>query len=212
MSEDIRDPFAVEDEYDPFATADEAASGGVFVPWPGIEAVAERLVVLVPRKHDKEAEVSEYLQRTYNLPKTREEWRTDLVVLDGGTPFSYEYQAKKEGTENEFVTATHTFDALPALIPNWRVSWGNILGVLNKISDSPKPFALGRIRGGYGVKEMRAGKTFEQHAAEMDAYYKAPKGKTQPKTVWHLVVSDHAQDRAVALAWWKAAHADGFKI
>jgi hypothetical protein len=211
MSEDIRDPFAVEDEYDPFATADEATSGGSFVPWPKVEDVAERLIVLVPRKHDKDAEVSEYLQREHHLAKTREEWRADLVVLDGETPFSYEYRAKKEGTDNEFVTATHTFDALPALIPDWRITWGNILGVLNKIGDSPKPFALGRIRGGYGVKEMRAGRTFEQHAAEQAAWLKNPKGQ-RPKTVWHLVVSDDPADRAVALAWWKQAHADGFKI
>jgi hypothetical protein len=211
MSEDIRDPFAVEDEYDPFATADEATSAGQFVPWPGIEAVAERLVVLVPRAHDKEAKVSEYLQRTYNLPATREEWRADLVVLDGEVPFRYTFQAKdKEG--DGFHEETHQFDALPALIPGWRVSWGNIIGVLNRISDSPKPFALGRIRGGYGAAEMRKGKTFEQHAAEMEAYYRAPKGKQQPKTVWHLVVSDDAADRTTALAWWKQAHAEGFKI
>lgn len=211
MSEDIRDPFAVEDDYDPFATADDAASGGQFVPWPGIEAVAERLVVLVPRAHDKEAKVSEYLQRTYNLPATREEWRADLVVLDGAVPFTYAYQAKDKDGDG-FHAESHGFDALPALIPGWRVSWGNIIGKLNKIAEGPKPFLLGHIRAGYSKKQMDEGKTFEQFAAELDAYYAAPRGKTQPKPVWHLVVSDDASDRAVALAWWKRAHAEGFKI
>lgn len=213
MTSDVRDPFAVDspEDYDPFATADEATTTGTFVPWPGVEAVQDRLVVLVPRKHDKEAPVSAYLQQKYNLPATREEWRVDLVVLDGPTPFGYKYQAKVEGTEDQYQEATHVFDTLPAVIPNWRVTWGNILGVLNKISEGPKPFALGRIRGGYGVAEMRKGRTFEEHTAELNAYYANPRGKTQPKTVWHLVVSDDPKDRAVALKWWHAAAASGFK-
>lgn len=211
MSQDIRDPFDVTDESDPFATADEAAShAGPFVPWPKIDAVTDRLIVLVPRTFDKEAKVSEYAQREHRMGPTQEEWRTDLVVLDGGT-LSYPYKAKDPNTEGAFINATHVIEELPALIPNWRVSAGNIIGTLNRIAEGPKPFALGRIRAGYVKKSMDAGKTFEDFAAEQEAFYANPKGKTQPKAVWHLVVSDDPQDRAVALAWWKVAQASGFK-
>lgn len=211
MSETIADPFAVTEEYDPFATADEAQShSGPFIPWPKIDDIQGRLIVLVPRKFDAEAKVSEYAQRTFGMNPTQEEWRTDLIVLDGGR-LEYAYRAKVEGKEDEYRDATHVFDTLPALIPNWRVTTGNIIGVLNRVSESPKPFALGRIRAGYTAREMRAGRTFAEFADELDAFYQNPRKGKQPKPVWHLVVSDDAGDRAIALAWWKAAAAEGFK-
>lgn len=212
MTETIRDPFAVTEDSDPFASSEDAAShAGPFIPWPKIEDVTDRLIVLVPRTYDAEAKVSEYAQRTHGMKPTQDEWRADLVVLDGGK-LSYTYRAKVEGTEDSYADATHVIEELPALIPGWRVTAGNILGTLNRIHEGPKPFALGRIRAGYSAAEMRKGRTFEEFAAELEAFYKAPKGKKQPKPVWHLVVSDDAADRAVALAWWKAAQADGFKI
>lgn len=209
--EQLKDPFAVDSpaDYDPFASADEAAAGGNFVPWPGVEDVADRLIVLVPRRHNPEATVSQYLQDTYQLPPTREEWKVDLVVLDGAAPFEYTYMAKDGDT---FKEAKHVIETLPALIPGWKVVWGNIIGTLNKINEGPRPFALGRIRAGYSAKEMRNGKTFDQFAEELAAFYKSPKGKKQPKPVWHMVVSDDAADRAAGLAWYRQAVAEGFKI
>jgi hypothetical protein len=209
------DPFAVSvDEDDPFASeADVKGNSGPFVPWPGIEAVRNRLVVLVPRSHDPEAKVSEFLQRTYNLPATREEWKIDLVVLDGGD-LSYTYRAKVQNTENEFEEKTHEVSAsdLPFVIPGWKVSWGNVIGALNKIADGSKPFGLGRLRAGYNVADMRKGKTFDQFTAEQEAFYAAPKGKKEPRAVWHFEATDAPEDRTIALAWWKAAKADGFKL
>lgn len=208
MTQDIRDPFAEQaDDFDPFASADEATSGGPFIPWPSIEDVAERLVVMVPRTFDPAAPVSEYAQKTYGMKPTQEEWRVDLVVLDGGK-LEYTYRAK-EG--EEFKDATYVID-LPALIPGWRVSAGNIQGVLNKVSKLSTPLALGRIRAGYTRKQMDAGRTFEEFAAEREAFYANPRGKTQPKPVWHLVISETPEDKALALAWYRAAVAEGFKI
>ena len=208
------DPFAdpvSADLDDPFASAEDLKAGsGVFVPWPAIEAIRDRLVVIVPRTFDSEAKVSEFLQKTYNLKPTREEWKTDLVVLDGGT-LQYTYRAKRDGTENEYEEREHRIEALPALIPGWKVSWGNVIGSLNKIADSPKPFALGRLRAGYSIKEMRAGRTFEEFRAEQEAFYANPRGKKEPKAVWHLEASEAPADKAVALAWWKTARAEGFK-
>lgn len=212
----IRDPFAMEEEYDPFATADEAASGGgPFTPWPKIEDVRGRLIVLVPRTFAAEAKVSEYAQRTYGMAPTQEQWKTDLAVLDGGR-LEYTYRAKVDGVDGKadtFEETTHVIEAdeLPALITGWRVTAGNVIGKLNKVAEGPRPFLLGRIQAGYSAKEMRAGKTFAEFEAEQEAFYADPRKNKQPKAVWHLVVSDEPGDRATALTWWKAAQAAGFK-
>lgn len=209
MTQNVRDPFATQDDdFDPFATPDEATAGGPFIPWPSIEAVSERLVVMVPRTFDAEAKVSEYAQQKYGMKATQEEWRVDLVVLDGGR-LEYAYRAK-EG--DDFTEAKHVIEELPALIPGWRVSAGNIMGVLNKVSKLSTPLALGRIRPGYTKKQMDGGKTFAEFAAEREAFYASPRGRTQPKPVWHLVVSDAPEDKAVALAWYRSAVTEGFKI
>lgn len=220
MTADLTDPFAAntDEDFDPFADADDVKSGGPFVPWPNIEAVAERLVVLVPRKFDEKAKVSAYLQEKYQLPAEREEWTTDLVILDGGD-LSYTYQAKKDGTKDEYEEKTHTVAAadLPFLIPGWRVSWANMIGTLNGLAKLSTPVGFGRIRAGYSAKEMRAGKTFEDFAAEREAYYAAraanPRAKLdEPKPRWHFVLSKDPADKAKALAWWKAAVAEGYKL
>jgi hypothetical protein len=219
---DPADPFAettVDEDFDPFANADDVKSGGVFVPWPGIDAVAGRLIVLVPRRFDKEAKVSDYLQKTYQLPATREEWTTDLVVLDGGD-LSYTYQSKVDGSKDEYEEKTHEVAAadLPFLVPNWRVSWANMIGTLNGLAKLATPVGFGHIRAGYSAKEMRAGKTFEDFAAEEEAYYAAIAANPRqtkidkPKPRWHFVLSKDPADKAKALAWWKAAAASGYKL
>lgn len=224
MTTDLSDPFATtgaaeDDPDDPFATADDVKSGGPFVPWPSVTDVAERLVVLVPRKYDEEAKVSEFLQKKYGYPAVRPEWRADLVVLDGGD-LSYTYSAKKDGTENEYEDKTYEVAAadLPFLVPNWRITWANMLGTLTKLSKLSTPVGFGRIRAGYAAKEMRAGRTFEEFAAEQEAYYAAVKDNPrqtklkEPSPRWHFVLSENPADKALALAWWKAAKADGYSL
>lgn len=212
MTQDIKDPFASEpaEDFDPFASAEDATAGGTFVPWPSVEDVVGRLVVLVPRQYNPEAKVSEYAQKTYGMAPTQQEWRVDLVVLDGPRPFQYSYRAK-DG--DNYVDAMHRFEELPALIPNWRVSAGNIQGVLNRVSKLDTPLALGRIRAGYTKKQMEGGKTFEDFHAELESYYANPRAfKNAPKPVWHLVVSEAPADKDLARAWYRAAVADGFKL
>ncbi|HTK63992.1 MAG TPA: hypothetical protein VL595_16510 [Pseudonocardia sp.] len=232
MTAEPADPFAsstdaMDDLDDPFATADEAKSGGgKFTPWPRIEALRDRLIVLVPREFDKEAPVSEYLQKEFNLGKTREEWKTDLVILASGGDFSYEYRGKVKDEDkanpdgpDEYaeMTWTVTADQLPYLIPGWKASWGNIIGALNAITKAGKPMAFGRIRAGYAIATMRKGKTFEDFRAEEEAYYAAlaanPRAKLEkPATRWHFEVSEDPKDKALGLAWWKAARADGYTL
>lgn len=222
MSEVLDDPFATPaaDETvmdDPFASADDVkTSGGVFVPRPPIEVLADRLVVLVPRSFDKEAKVSDYLREKYNMAETREEWTIDLIVLDGGT-MEYAYRSKVQGKENEFEDKTMTVSEFPFTVPNFKVSWGNIIGTLNKLADGPKPFGLGRVRAGYSAKEMRSGKTFADFAEEMQAWEdrvkKSPRtAGERPKAKWHFEIDESAPARAKAMEWWNVAKAEGFKV
>jgi hypothetical protein len=231
MTAEPADPFAtstdIDDLDDPFATADEAkSSGGAFIPWPRIEALRDQLVVIVPREFDKEAKVSEYLQKQYNLKPTREEWKTDLVILGSGVDFSYDYRGKVRDEDkanpdgpDEYAEMTWTVTAaeLPYLIPGWKVSWGNIIGALNTITKAGKPMAFGRIRAGYAIATMRIGKTFADFAAEEEAYYAAvaanPRAKLdKPTPRWHFDVSEDPKDKALAMAWWNAARANGYKL
>lgn len=219
MTDPMEDPFAVNvDEVDPFATADDLKSGGgTFVPRPPVEAIADRLVVLVPRSYDKEAKVSEYAQKTFNMNPVQEVWTVDLIVLDGGE-LSFEYRSKKADTKDEYEDKTHTVAELPYEVTGWRVRWGNVIGSLNKLSASPRPFGVGRIRPGYNAAEMRKRKDgFADYAAEIEAW--AAKAKSdpmkageRPKPVWHFQVTEDPKDLALARAWWAKAKEAGFRV
>lgn len=220
MSEVVDDPFATPatDEAamdDPFATADDVKSSGVFVPRPPVEILENRLLVMVPRSFDKEAKVSDYL-RSKGFPETREEWTIDLIVLDGG-PMEYTYRSKVQGKENEFEDKTMSVDEFPFTVPGFRVSWANIIGSLNKLDASPRPFGVGRIKGGYSAKEMRNGRTFEEFAQELAAWEekvkKSPRtAGEKPKAKWHFVIDESDDAMAKARAWWAVARAEGFKV
>jgi hypothetical protein len=217
MSDVMDDPFAVGvDENDPFATSEDVKSGGVFVPRPPIDVLEGRTIVVVPRSFDPEAKVSDYLQ-SKGFPAVREEWTVDLVILDGGK-MEYEYRSKVQGKENEFEAKIMTVEEFPFTVPNFRVSWANIIGSLNKLDKSPRPFGVGRIRAGYSAKEMRNGKTYEDFAAELAAWeakVKADPRKAgeRPKAKWHFELLDTNPDAmAKARAWWNVARTEGFKI
>lgn len=221
MSDVMDDPFAapsgVDEDFDPFATADDVKAGsGIFVPRPPIDELRDRLVVLVPRKFEEEAKVSDYLRQTYNLPEVREEWTIDLIVLDGGK-LEYTYRSKVQGTENDYEEKTMTVTEFPFEVPNFKVSWSNIIGKLNKLADSPRPFGLGRIRAGYSAAEMRKGKTFADFRQEEDAWVTAAttdplKAGARPKAKWHFELDESPEARKLAVAWWTDAKARGFKV
>jgi hypothetical protein len=225
----VTDPFAVEQEsssqerqYDgdmdaPFASPDEMVAGGEMVPFPPIDALSGRLVAVVPRKFDPAAPVSTYLQQTYNLAPTREEWRVDLAVLDGGE-LRYSYRSKTEGTEDDYEEREHVVaaDDLPFFVHNWRVTWANVIGRINKMP-AHRAMLLGRFRPGYSAKEMFAGRTFADFAAEMEAWEEKarvnPRAAGQaPRAKWHLDLTVSDADRALASEWWRQARAGGYTI
>jgi hypothetical protein len=228
--QNMEDPFAVTvDEGDPFATAEDFKSGGgSWNPRPSsAEALAENLIVIVPREFDPEAEVSKYMQEKFNMKPTREQWTADIVVLrtaDGG-PWTFNYRGKKDRDSEEYVEKSHTVEEFPYLMPGFRVTWGNVMGAIRKIHEGPRPMGVGRIRAGYTAKEMRAGKTFEDFVKETEAW--EARVKADPKKAgaapvprWHFEPFDAAgrpadqvkADKDLALAWWNAARAAGFTI
>lgn len=212
---DIEDPFAdsaiTDADIDPFADPEEVEGPkGPFIPWPKVDVIRGRLVALAPISFDEEAKTSEYAQKTFNSPPTHQEWRADLVVLDGGAPFSYQYTSKVEGSTDEFEEKTFTVAELPFFVPNFRVTWANVIGTLNRGAE--KGILIGRFEAGYSAKEMRAGKTFEDFQKEEEAFFKAPRGKVQPKAKWHFVLSRSPEDKALAMDWYRVAHAEGYRV
>lgn len=217
---DMDDPFAVTvDEDDPFASSEDfKSSGGSFAPRPSsIEELAEKLIVILPRVFEKEAKVSDYLVEKYNMAPTREQWTADVIVIDGPTPWTFEYRGRKD-RDSEYENLTQTVTEYPYEMLGYRVTAGNLLGALNKIANGSKPMGIGRIRAGYTAAEMRKGKTFEDFAKERAAWEARVqkdgirKAGDEPKPRWHFDPSDAPEDRAKALAWWKAARAAGFTI
>ena len=213
----LDDPFAeIAVDDDPFASPEDLKRSGQFTPSPPIDMIADRLIVLVPREFDAEAKVSEYLQREYGLKPTREQWKTDLVILDG-EPMSYPYRAKVQGILDVYEEKTWEIETFPYLVSGFRVTWGNVIGTLNKLSGGSKPFGLGRLRAGYSAKDMRSGKTYEQFAAEMAEWERKVQANprtagNKPKPTWHFVPSNEIADVAIARAWWKDAQASGFSV
>lgn len=212
---DVVDPFADasfdDAAVDPFADPDEVGGpSGPFIPWPNVTDIAGRALAFFPKAFDGKAEVSKYMQETYNLGATREEWRVDMLVIDGG-PFSYEYRGKVEGKKDEFETRTFEVAELPFFVPNFRITWSNVIGTLNKGHE--KGALVGRLRPGYTAKEMRNGKTFEEWQAEYDAFLSDPRKNKEPKARWHFVLSPKdSPEKAAALAWYRTAYADGYRI
>lgn len=204
-------------DVDPFADPDEVGGPrGPFIPWPNVDVIAGRLLAVFPKAFDGKAEVSKYTQEKYNAPAERPEWRVDLVVLDGPVPFSYAYRGKVEGTKDEYADMTYTVEALPFFIPNFRVTWANVIGTLNKGHE--KGALIGRIRAGYTAKEMRGGKTFADFDAEVAAWEErvkkegARKAGDAPRARWHLELSRDPAEKALAMDWYRQAHADGYRI
>jgi len=214
MTDMPEDPFAessISDaDLDPFANPDEVeAPKGPFVPRPGMQDIRDRLVVLAPKLFDKASKVSDYAKSEFGMGDNQELWVADLVVLDGALPLTFEYRGKVEGTKDEFESKTHEVTELPFFVPGYRITWKNVIGTLNKGWD--KGLLYGRFRAGYTAAQMRGGKTFEDFAAEEAAFEKSPRGKTQPKARWHFVLSREVADKELALRWYRAAHADGFR-
>lgn len=219
---DPEDPFSVPasgNTEDPFASEDVYGGGGEFTPRPSISDIAGRLIVLVPREYDEAAETSEFARKNFGAKDTEERWTVDIVVLDGGT-LSFDYTSKVQGTEDQYEEKRAEVTDLPYLIPGMFIRQGNLKAACRKL-EKAHTFGLGRIRPGYAAAQMRKRATmaeaFQDWQNEMDAWeVKArqnPRGAGDPpRSVWHFEPTANGDDKALAMAWWAKAKADGFKI
>jgi hypothetical protein len=209
---DIADPFAGADpDEDPFATSEDVKSGG-FIPRPALEDLEGRLIVMVPRAFMEDAKTPEQFVKMGADP-TRQQYTVDLVVLDGGT-LTYEYKSSEAdgngGTRK--VTKVNTVDTLPALFPGLWVSQASLIGQLRKVDGTRRPLLLGIMRKGPQADDRKAGKTWQDVAAEFAAWRQNPRGNP-PKFSWQVDVDAVTQaHKGLASAWLAAARAEGFSI
>lgn len=210
MTQDVRDPFAAETDDDPFATAEDTKSGGTFEPSPFFDALAGRLVALIPRKFEPEAK-----KRADRVEAggsdTEERYTADMVVLDGG-PITFWYNAKVEGQETREPTEKTVAD-LPHLFPGtWRTE-GKVIGRLKKVDGAARPILLGRVLRVPQADDARKGVTAAAIGERYAAWEKRGKNGPKPKFSWDVVPDVLTEaDKALALAWYRAAVADGFKL
>lgn len=203
---------ALADMDDPFATSSEVKTGGMFTPRVPFEDIEGRTVVMIPRSFDPTA-------RDPFDPdgkKTREEFRIDLVVLDGA-PFEYEYAARDENDKTKKIYRTMKVETLPFVALSQTIAQGGLVAKLKGITgipgrDAPKTtfttaprLFLGVMRyAPYRAAENR-GATIESVTAEVQDWIRRGRKTTKPDYTWALDDRPHVltpERRAVAGAWW----------
>lgn len=211
MTSDVRDPFAAaQNEDDPFAAAEDSRAGGNFEPAPFFDAIPGRLVALVPRRFEPEAK-----KRADRIEPggkdTEERYTADMVVLDGG-PLTFWYSKKIDGSEEREPTEK-TIETLPHLFPGtWRTE-GRVVGRLKKVADGAKPILLGRVTRVPQAADRAKGATVASVTAAYAAWEKRGKNGPRPKFSWDVIPDElTADDHALALAWYRSAVTEGFKI
>lgn len=192
-----RDAFTpATDSADPFAVSSDFR--GDFTPSPGIESLAGRLVVMIPRKLDPEA------ADPNNPGKTREVYTVDLTVLDGGR-LEYIYKEKGDPEKGTLDTLkTWTVEDVsadqPFTIQGYWVPQGGLIGRLKASHKAAAPF-LG-VPTMVPTKAQRdKGVTRAQVLAEYAQWVQMGRQTARPKYTWAMDDPTPAQ-RAAAVAWW----------
>lgn len=193
-----QDPFqSAHDMEDPFAVGSDFR-GGDFIPSPGIELLAGRLIVMIPRKLDPEA------ADPNNPGKTREVYTVDLTVLDGGH-LEYTYRQKgdpEKGTQDEWkqwVVGTVSPDS-PFTIPGYWVPQAGLIGKLKQAHRNGRPF-LG-VPSMIPTKDQRdKGITAAQVRQEYVGWVARNKIGSRPRYSWGLE-DPTPEQKAAAMRWW----------
>lgn len=218
MTNAIADPFATETNVgDPFATAEDTkGGGGSFTPTPFFDALAGRLIALIPRSFDKEAPKRADRVETGGAT-TEERYTVDMVVLDGGD-LTYWYNKKVEGSEDRVPTEmTIPAADLPMLYTGvWRTE-GNVIGRLKKIDGTARPILLGVVRRIPRAKAKGKGVTTEAVEAAYAAWEARGKNGPRPEFSWDVVPAASGSPeadahRALAGSWYAKARAEGFAL
>lgn len=208
---------AARDMSSPFAKSSELRSGGggEWDPRVPFEDIAGRLVVMVPKSFDPEA-------RDPFDPdgkKTRDEFRVDLVVLDGGK-LEYEYADKDENDPNKKVFKTKTVEELPWTARSQTIAQGSLVGKLKDLCDipprggekvefkTPPRLFLGVMAYAPFKAAERKGATIDSVTAEVNEWIaKGRKPQTKPDYTWALDDRPHVltpEREALAGQWWES--------
>lgn len=193
------DPFTSSvDSADPFATSSDFR--GDFSPSPTMDALAGRLVVMIPREFDPAAE-----DKLSDKPgATRELYTVDLYVLTGGRmAWWFTDRGNPElGTEDELkeivvenVSPEEPFVNLGRWVPQ-----GGIIGKLRKSHREGRPF-LGVVTRGPQKPDRDKGVTPAQIERRYQDWVNKGKPGEAPKYSWSLA-DPTPEQRQIAIGWW----------
>lgn len=197
----------------PFATQTQGAaavgSGGQWDPRVPFDALEGRMIVMVPKSFRDDAPVP----AAFN-PKegeVREEYRVDIIVLDGG-PLTYE-ETFKESKDAEPQKRTVSVTDFPYVRRGQTIAQGQLVRAL-KGADKNGAFLYGvmtmvpqlRDQGIYPTPEKLA----EARKAWIAALSAGQKGVSEPRYTWGLDERPHVltpERINLALAWWETEKA-----
>jgi len=192
------DPFTgAADSADPFATSSDYR--GDFSPSPTMDALAGRLVVIIPRSFDPDA------KDPLNPGKTRECYTVDLTVLTGGR-MSWYYTEKgnaEKGTEDEVkeFVVDDVSAANPYTNANHWIPQGAIIGKIKKSHRDGRPF-LGIPARGPQKADRDKGVTMAQIEKRYSDWVGRNRQGDAPKFSW-VMVDPTPEQRAIAIGWWR---------
>jgi hypothetical protein len=200
---------ALADMNDPFATSSQIQTGGAFTPRVPFEDIAGRLVVMIARSYDPAA------NDPFNEGEKREEFRVDLVILDGGA-FEYEYSERNPGDPTQKVYKTAKVETLPFAALSQSIAQGGLIGKLKGVlelgQDAPKTHftTVGRLFMGvmsYAPyrRDEKKGATIDSTTKTVEEWIARGRKTTKPDYTWALDDRAHVltpERRAVAGAWW----------
>lgn len=197
------------DVANPFATQQEAAAtvggSGTWDPRVPFDVIEGRMIVMVPKSFREDAPVPAAFS-----PKeddVREEYRVDLIVLDGERfSFEYNFRASKDA---EVEKRTWEVREFPSLHRGQTVAQGGLIRAL-KGADKTGRFLYGVMTMVPQVRDLSLYPTPEALKAARDEWIAAlgagKRGLNEPRYTWGLDDRPHVltPDRInLAVQWWE---------
>lgn len=199
----------------PFAKSSELKSGGGggWDPRVPFEEIAGRLVVMIPKSFDPEAD------NPFNKDEKREEFRVDLVVLDGGE-FEFDYNETDPNNPNDKVLKTRKVaaDELPFTAREQTVAQGSLIGKLKDLCDipprggekvvfkTPPRLYLGVMAYYPYARDIKKGATIDSITQKVEEWIaRGRKPASKPEYTWMLDDRENVltpEREALAGEWW----------